>query len=349
MKKSYNINEVAKLFNITTNKIRFYEKKGLIRPFREADNEYRKFTDEDIFMLQAILLYRCIGLSIDDIKDIFKDNTTSNYLNHFNRQWEVVNSEIHRLNDVRFSIGKIIDNIYNNENIESYNDIFKIIENTNKLNEIRNNWSDKWNFDNWADSYDNDVLEDITNIKMYKNYNLILDSVYNLAVDFNNSNISVLEIGVGTGNLAGRFLENNYDIVGIDQSREMLNVAKKKYLKLKVRIGEFLKIPFDNKAFDVIVSTYAFHHLNNEEKSIAIGEMLRVLKDNGKIIIGDLMFKNEEDKQNLIKGLSNEQIEEINDEYFSYIDLLIEEFKKFNKKVKYTKIDTINYIVEIFS
>ena len=67
MKKFYNVNEVAKMFNITTNKIRYYEEKGMIEPLRD-ESDYRKFTDDDILKLQAILLYRCIGLSINDIR-----------------------------------------------------------------------------------------------------------------------------------------------------------------------------------------------------------------------------------------------------------------------------------------
>ncbi|WP_072060622.1 MerR family transcriptional regulator [Clostridium novyi] len=39
MAKGYSIGKIAKIFNITTNKIRFYEKKGLLLPIREKDNE----------------------------------------------------------------------------------------------------------------------------------------------------------------------------------------------------------------------------------------------------------------------------------------------------------------------
>jgi len=46
MDRIYSIREVAELFNITTNKIRFYEKKGLLKPLRH--NDYRKFDNEDI-------------------------------------------------------------------------------------------------------------------------------------------------------------------------------------------------------------------------------------------------------------------------------------------------------------
>jgi len=86
MGKSYNISEVAKMFNITTNKVRFYERKGLLFPTRDGDNEYRKFNKEDIIRLQSILLYRSIGLSIKDIKSILSNTEKENYLTHFNNQ-----------------------------------------------------------------------------------------------------------------------------------------------------------------------------------------------------------------------------------------------------------------------
>ena len=66
MKKKFNIQEVADTLSISSNKIRFYEKKGLIKITRD-DNNYRIFSDEDILKIQKIILYREIGFSINDI------------------------------------------------------------------------------------------------------------------------------------------------------------------------------------------------------------------------------------------------------------------------------------------
>ncbi|MGG7163318.1 MerR family transcriptional regulator [Clostridium ihumii] len=347
MNNNYNISEIAKMFNITTNKIRYYEKKGLLNLIRNEDNEYRKFNNEDIIKLQSILLYRSVGLSIKEIKDILKNSSTSNFLNHFNNQWEIVNNEIQRLTVIRSALEKVLDNLYEEEILNAKVDIQTVIENANNINYVKNNWSDKWNFDNWAKTYDISVLENRGAIKIYENYEMILEKVYKLAIENEKEDCTILEIGVGTANLSGKFLKNNYDIVGIDQSREMLNIAKSKYPKLKVRLGEFLKIPYGDKSFDVIVSTYAFHHLNEEEKIIAIDEMMRVLKDNGKIIIGDLMFKNKSEEEKLLETLNEEEIYEIKDEYYSYVDTLEIHFKKFNKKLRYKKIDRFMYVIEI--
>lgn len=348
MREEYTISQIAEMFNITTNKIRFYETKGLLAPIRESDNQYRKFSEDDIVRLQSILLYRSIGLSIDSIKNILKNDKKENYLTHFNNQWKLVNDEIHRLNVIRKSLEQVIDKIY--QETDKYtvkDDLLEIINESNKLNEIKNEWKDKWNFNSWAKSYDEDVKKDTGELKIYKNYDLILQSVYDLVEALDRRNSNILEIGVGTGNLASKFLKNNYNIIGIDQSREMLSVAKEKYPSLKVRLGEFLKIPYDNNSFDIIISTYAFHHLNEEEKCIAIEEIIRVLKDDGVIIIGDLMFESKEEEQEMLKNLSQKQIYAIKDEYYSYIDLLKDEFNKYNKNLKYNRIDEFNYIIRI--
>ena len=345
MSKKYNIKEVAKLFNITTNKIRYYEKQELIKPIRDEENDYRIYSGKDIMQLQAVLLYRSIGLSIKTIKEIIKRNDGIDYLEHFNRQWIMVNDEIHRLNTIRESLEKIIDTLYEDEKMNS-DKIFPIIEEGNKVASIREGWKDKWNFNSWADSYDEDVKVDRGALKIYENYNKVLNKVYEKST-ITGENISVLDIGVGTGNLAKKFLENNYRVVGIDQSREMLRVAKHKYPNLKVRLGEFLKIPFNDKVFDIIVSTYAFHHLNSEEKSLAIKEMIRVLKDNGKIVIGDLMFKNRVEEEWVLKELTEVQVDEIKDEYYSYIDELESEFMKYNKKLNYENIDRFISVIEV--
>jgi len=242
----------------------------------------------------------------------------------------------------------VIDKLYE-ETTECKIDsgILDIVSKSNELNNIKNNWQDKWNFNSWAKTYDKAVIEDRGELKIYKNYNLILQTVYNLVYNSEFKNPVILEIGVGTGNLASKFLNGKFDIIGIDQSREMLLVAKQKHPKLKVRLGEFLKIPYYNKCFDVIVSTYAFHHLNEKEKVIAIQEMLRVLKDNGLIVIGDLMFKSKDDEKKILSELSKEQVEVIKDEYYSYIDFLQKEFKRYDKNLEYKHIDKFNYIIKV--
>ena len=75
--------------------------------------------------------------------------------------------------------------------------------------------------------------------------------------------------------------------------------------------------------------------------------MLRVLKDNGMIVMGDLMFESSEERANIEDTLSKEQVEEVEDEYFSNIEYLEEVLKERGKNLKKTRIDMVNWIIEI--
>ncbi|WP_105615329.1 MerR family transcriptional regulator [Vallitalea okinawensis] len=348
--KRYTINQVAQLFQITTNKLRFYEKKGLIKAIRDKQNNYRYYSDKHLIKIQAILMYRVLGFSIEDIQTVLNKDYRDGFLNLFYNQWKMVNDEMHHLRLLQGSLEKIMDAMYEGD---EYNTMDRIIESCKRINEvqaIKNNWEDRWNFDHWSKTYDTSVKNNVGELGIYEHYEEVLENVYQLAtkdIHETPNHIKVLDIGVGTGNLSEKFLSNNYDIVGIDQSREMLNVAKKKFPKLPVRLGEFLKIPFDNNQFDIIVTTYAFHHLNDSEKSIAIEEMLRVLKDKGVIVIGDMMFENEGQKQEMLSQLSVQQRAEIEDEYYTNIELLRQVIEEHGMKLRYEPIDYINYLVKI--
>lgn len=64
------IKEVEQLLEVSRATVRFYEKEGLIRPSREG-NGYRDYSDEDVEKLRKIVILRKIGMSVEDINDIF--------------------------------------------------------------------------------------------------------------------------------------------------------------------------------------------------------------------------------------------------------------------------------------
>ena len=87
-----------------------------------------------------------------------------------------------------------------------------------------------------------------------------------------------LEIGVGTG----RFAEPLGIEYGVDPSEKMLSIAKKRGIKTFVGKGE--NLPFPDKEFDYVLLAITICFVENPDK--VIEEARRVLKDNGKVIIG---------------------------------------------------------------
>ena len=64
------IKDVETLLDIPRATVRFYEKEGLISPTREG-NGYRDYSDDDVEKLKKIIIFRKIGLSVEEINDLF--------------------------------------------------------------------------------------------------------------------------------------------------------------------------------------------------------------------------------------------------------------------------------------
>ena len=47
-KKTFRIGELSKLFGVSTDAIRYYEKVGILNPKRNAENNYRYYTLDDV-------------------------------------------------------------------------------------------------------------------------------------------------------------------------------------------------------------------------------------------------------------------------------------------------------------
>ena len=62
-----NIKEAEELTGISRQNIRYYEKMGLLNPKRDAGNGYRKYDEEDIGRLKAILLFRKLDMPLEEI------------------------------------------------------------------------------------------------------------------------------------------------------------------------------------------------------------------------------------------------------------------------------------------
>jgi ubiquinone/menaquinone biosynthesis C-methylase UbiE len=87
-----------------------------------------------------------------------------------------------------------------------------------------------------------------------------------------------LEIGVGTG----RFAQPLGVSYGIDPSEKMLEIARRRGIKTFVGKGE--NLPFDDDEFDFVLIVITICFVDNPEQ--VISESRRVLKDDGRLIIG---------------------------------------------------------------
>lgn len=95
-----------------------------------------------------------------------------------------------------------------------------------------------------------------------------------------NGKIKVLDYGCGSGVLQIEFEKNfpNVEAYGIDNSKEAIEFCHKRGIR-RVKYYKGLRIPFNNKSFDVVVAMDVLEHIKDDLKSLK--EIKRVLKKNG--------------------------------------------------------------------
>lgn len=97
--------------------------------------------------------------------------------------------------------------------------------------------------------------------------------------------VNILDIGCAEGGFL-KFLSNSgfYNLSGIDTSTSYLTAAKKLAPQINFEIGVAESIPFPDAYFDVIVIDQVLEHLHHP--LIALDEISRVLKEDGKVVVG---------------------------------------------------------------
>ena len=151
----------------------------------------------------------------------------------------------------------------------------------------------KQGFDLWANEYDETVkVSEESNLYPFAGYKEILNTIFNEVMQKEQS--KVLDIGFGTGVLTSKLYENGHQIDGIDFSDEMIAIAQ-----AKIPLANLIEWDISNglpdelvtRKYDAIVSTYALHHLADEDKITFIQSLLPLLAEGGRFFIGDIAFQ----------------------------------------------------------
>jgi SAM-dependent methyltransferase len=101
------------------------------------------------------------------------------------------------------------------------------------------------------------------------------------------SPIRVLELGCGTGMIAGAFIRSGCQYTGVDISEKAIEIAKERYPAGKFEVANIAKLPLIGY-FDIIIERTVFIHLTEDVywRSV-IGEVKRLLAKDGIFIVMD--------------------------------------------------------------
>jgi ubiquinone/menaquinone biosynthesis C-methylase UbiE len=153
-----------------------------------------------------------------------------------------------------------------------------------------------WYKNNWSNFYTSTKT-----VKKYDSNISLLKFVKGGEKTFNDSALSMLDLSAescvvdlccGTGSfttaLAGAVGESG-KIYGIDLSPEMISQAESndETNKINFKIMDALKTEFPDGYFDVVTIVAVLHEIPENQRAILLAEAKRILKPNGKLLIGE--------------------------------------------------------------
>ncbi|MBN7773972.1 MerR family transcriptional regulator [Clostridium aminobutyricum] len=104
MKDKFLIGELAKLFNISTDTLRHYDKIALLKPNYNLSNDYRYYSLANFFELSRILFFKSLDISLGDIKMYMNNKNRNNLLDMLKRKEEEIDVKINRLYNLKKKI-----------------------------------------------------------------------------------------------------------------------------------------------------------------------------------------------------------------------------------------------------
>ncbi len=183
-----------------------------------------------------------------------------------------------------------------------------------------------YNHDPWADTYDANVQNEQDPVRAA--YGDVLD--WTVASARIQPAHVVVDLGSGTGNTTMR-IGPAARIFCVDISARMTEIAR---VKLAGRpevafVQADLLAFFDRQPirFDALVSTYAVHHLTDDEKGTLLRYVAAGLRPGGRAVFGDLMVENTDERDRLAdhyRQLGDEDTSEsLVEEFYWRIDLTL--------------------------
>lgn len=293
--------QLAKMAKVSVRTIRFYDTANILKPsVINEDTGARFYVREDFLKLEQILLYKYLGFSLDEIKELMLNSDDKDFmLDSLRLQNKLVDDKIEQMQLVKKAINETLGVYEKNKNID-WDKMLKITELTGMENSLNTQYKNSGNIS--------------ARIELHKNYsinkkgwfpwlfeeigiNAYIESQKALSKNKKQNKITVLEIGCGNGALwrenIKKIPEDAHVILSdvslgmINDARSLLKKEAGRSEKLNRIIDENFEymefdaksIPLKDESVDIVIANHMLFYFDKPEK--VLGEIKRVLKNGG--------------------------------------------------------------------
>jgi ubiquinone/menaquinone biosynthesis C-methylase UbiE len=104
-----------------------------------------------------------------------------------------------------------------------------------------------------------------------------------------------VDLGAGTGLLSLALAPRVRELIAVDISEQMLERLDDAAIadgihNIETVAADLRRLPLEDESATLVVSNYAFHHLDDAGKELALAEARRILRPGGRLVVCDMMF-----------------------------------------------------------
>lgn len=281
MKKEgyYSSGEFARMAGVTLRTIRYYDKQNILKPSLVTEAGARFYTAEDFVRLQQILLFKYLGFSLDDIREMTIDDADYHFLlDSLSIQLKLVRDRIEQMQLVEQAILETTEAIGEKQTID-WSNMLNLIHLTGMEKSLKNQYQDASNIS--------------ARINLHSLYSQNKQGWFPWIYEQMNVHpgMRILELGCGDGELWKENVDRipmDVKITLSDISEGMIRDARRKVgmsdRRFEFRAFDCSQIPYEKETFDLIVANHMLFYCDDIESVCA--EVKRTLKSGGHFICG---------------------------------------------------------------
>ena len=270
----YSSGQFARMAGVSVRTIRFYDKQNILKPSYVSPSGARFYTDSDLARLQQILLFKYLGFSLDDIREMTIGDTDYHFLkNSLNLQKRLVQDRIEQMQLVESAIEDTVNALEQERQVD-WSQMLELIHLTGMEKSLKTQYQSATNIS--------------ARIRLHRDYSSNAYGWFPWVYDQCRirDGLQVLELGCGDGTLWKENISRlpaQIHILLSDISEGMLRDARRSLSQEDPRFSFQVfgceKIPCADRSFDRVIANHVLFYC--EDLPAVFSEVHRVLGEDG--------------------------------------------------------------------
>lgn len=293
--------QISKKTGITLRTLRYYDQIGLLSPSQHSQASARLYSKEDLIRLQKIQTLKYIGLTLQEIKEVIREESLSGHdlRSSLTAQKETLRQKLAHMEVVVKAINQALGMMKNKPEDVEWSSLIELIHAVH---------SEK----DWVEQY-HTATRLQTRIQLYDkcSVNPIGWHRWLFGHLIEQSGCTVLEVGCGDGALWARNMDripeawkvtlSDFSHGMLEEARVSLRVCNKQF---KFVMADVQDIPFHDEQFDIVIANNMLYHVPDMPK--AFSEIHRVLKPGGRLFAATMSKRHLQEVEQLATAFDPE-------------------------------------------